>query len=94
MDIPTLTRVCAVTGRELMPGERIYGALFDEAGKFVFAGRSFQELAILGDGGQLSGTQALAEAGSDQLSLVRTELDATVIVYQGTYKFELTVFHE
>ncbi len=35
MEIPTLTRVCAVTGRELKPGERIYGALFDEAGKFV-----------------------------------------------------------
>ncbi len=35
MDIPTLARVCAATGQELKPGERIYGALFDEAGKFV-----------------------------------------------------------
>ena len=35
MEIPTLTRTCAVTGQELKPGERIYGALFDEAGKFV-----------------------------------------------------------
>ena len=35
MDIPTLARVCAATGQELKPGDRIYGALFDEAGKFV-----------------------------------------------------------
>ena len=46
MDIPTLSRVCAVTGLELKPGERMYGALFDEAGKFVR--RDFSEGAWRG----------------------------------------------
>ncbi len=35
MEIPTLVRVCAATQRELEPGERVYGVLFEEAGKFV-----------------------------------------------------------
>ena len=35
MDIPTLGRICAITGEELKPGARIYGAMFEEAGKFV-----------------------------------------------------------
>ena len=35
MDIPAPARVCAATGRELSPGERVYGVLFEEAGKFV-----------------------------------------------------------
>jgi hypothetical protein len=29
------TRVCAVTGRELKPGERVFGVLLDEGGKLV-----------------------------------------------------------
>ncbi len=35
MEIPSSIRVCAATGRELIPGERVYGVLFEEAGKFV-----------------------------------------------------------
>ncbi len=35
MEIPAPARVCAATGRELAPGERVYGVLFEEAGKFV-----------------------------------------------------------
>ena len=35
MEIPSLARHCAATGRELKPGERIYGALYEDAGKFV-----------------------------------------------------------
>lgn len=35
MDFPHPTRICAATGRELKPGERIHGVLFDDAGKFV-----------------------------------------------------------
>src|SRR5260370_576636 len=33
--IQSHTRVCAVTGRALPPGQRYYSALFDEAGQFV-----------------------------------------------------------
>lgn len=33
--IQTNTRRCAVTGRELRPGEKIYSVLMDEGGKFV-----------------------------------------------------------
>lgn len=35
LEIQGPTRVCAGSGRELRPGERFYGALVDEAGKFV-----------------------------------------------------------
>ena len=34
-EISGVTRVCAATGRELKPGDRFYGALVDEGGKFV-----------------------------------------------------------
>ena len=33
--IQSHTRVCAATGRALLPGQRYYSALFDEAGQFV-----------------------------------------------------------
>ncbi len=35
IDIQGPTRVCAETGRPLLPGERFYGVLVDDAGKFV-----------------------------------------------------------
>ena len=66
----------------------------DEVGKFLFARRAFQELAIFGDGGKFGGAQALAEASGDEFPFVRTKLDATVIVNQGADEIELTVFHE
>src|SRR5262245_33614065 len=34
-DIQGPTRVCAATGRELKPGDRFHGVLFEEAGKLV-----------------------------------------------------------
>ena len=34
-DIQGPTRVCAATGRELKPGERFHGVLFEEAGRLV-----------------------------------------------------------
>jgi len=39
------TRRCAVTGRELRPGEKVYSVLIDEAGKFIrkdFSGEAWQ----------------------------------------------------
>lgn len=36
-DIAGRVRVCAATGRELKPGERVYGVLTESAGKFVRA---------------------------------------------------------
>lgn len=35
IEIQGPTRVCAVSGRELKPGERYYGVLTDEAGHFI-----------------------------------------------------------
>lgn len=35
LPFPALVRMCCITGQELKPGERIYGVLYDEAGKFV-----------------------------------------------------------
>ena len=35
IDIQGPTRLCAGTGRELRPGERFYGVLVEEAGRFV-----------------------------------------------------------